>query len=380
MFNVAARNLWQKKTRSGLAVSGLIIGVVAIILLVSMTAGLKAYVEDIASQMNGIMIMEKDSVDQTLSYLDEDYGREMERVEGVRAAIPEIWGIVSEIEGESPKPEATYYGFAYLLGIDPAKEMLREGGFFGVDVAKGRGITTVDKKAAIIGQVIADAYKKSLGSTIEVEGEKLKVVGILGESDLMGSAIITTMDVVRDASDFPAGKVSDFMVMVRPGQDENQVAKHIEFQIEDVDAYTASETLDEFSEMTATIDLFFYVVSVIAILIGGVGIINTMLMSVMERMKEFGVLRSMGWTSDDVLRLVITESVLLGVSGGIIGCVGGLSLISAINLVMPFPLVASNELLIAALIFSLILGVFGGTYPAWKASKLDPIQAMRGGE
>ncbi|MBN3036994.1 MAG: FtsX-like permease family protein, partial [Candidatus Diapherotrites archaeon] len=105
--------------------------------------------------------------------------------------------------------------------------------------------------------------------------------------------------------------------------------------------------------------------------------INTMLMSVMERMKEFGVLRSMGWTSDDVMKLIVAESALIGLGGGVIGSVLGLTVVEIAKSVIDIPMRVTPELWAAAMAFSLVSGLLGGIYPAWKAGKIDPLEAIR---
>ena len=106
-------------------------------------------------------------------------------------------------------------------------------------------------------------------------------------------------------------------------------------------------------------------------------IVNTMLMSVMERQKEIGVLKAVGWTSDDVLKLVLTESLLLGVIGGIIGCVIGSLVVIAINDAVDFTLSLTASNIVGAFAFAVFAGVAGGMYPAWRISQVDPIEAIR---
>ena len=125
-------------------------------------------------------------------------------------------------------------------------------------------------------------------------------------------------------------------------------------------------------------DLFFYVMASISLIIAGIGIVNAMLMSVLERTKEFGVLKAVGWENDDLLKLIIEESILIGVVGGIIGIIISVAIVEILNNYMPFSLLITKELIGEAFLFSVIAGIVGGIYPAWRVTKIDPIQAIRG--
>ena len=116
--------------------------------------------------------------------------------------------------------------------------------------------------------------------------------------------------------------------------------------------------------------------SSIAVFVAGIGILNTMLMSVLERTKEFGVLKAVGWTEEDIIVLVLSESFLLGVIGAIIGTLSGAIVVEIAKHYLGIPMAISTNLVIYAWCFSIIVGVLGGIYPAWRASKLDPIEAI----
>ena len=146
----------------------------------------------------------------------------------------------------------------------------------------------------------------------------------------------------------------------------------------ELEAITASQAVEETEDIMGIMDLFFYVMASISLIIAGIGIVNAMLMSVLERTKEFGVLKAVGWENDDLLKLIIEESILIGVVGGIIGIIISVAIVEILNNYMPFSLLITKELIGEAFLFSVIAGIVGGIYPAWRVTKIDPIQAIRG--
>jgi putative ABC transport system permease protein len=132
-----------------------------------------------------------------------------------------------------------------------------------------------------------------------------------------------------------------------------------------------------FNGLVTNLDLFLAVVSSIAVLVGTVGIVNTMLMSVMDRVTEFGILRANGWTSRDVMRLVLFESLNLGVVGGILGCAIGYAGVRLVGGFLPLTPVAPPWLLASSFGLAVALGILGGLYPAARAARMNPIDAIR---
>jgi putative ABC transport system permease protein len=379
LLKIAARNLWRRKSRSLLAVLALVIGVLAIVLLVSLTGGLRASFTDLIGSVNGIWVMQKGVADQTLSKIDLEYAEKIEEIPGVQVVLPEVWVIVSQIDGERAVGSVMMGGSVAALGLDPVKEQLRKGMPYGVSILRGRMFKPGDSDVAIVGKQISDDYRKTVGSTIKINDEKFKVIGVFAKSDFTDSVIAVTLKDAQGLAGLDSNTVQDFVVQLTHPENEDRVARNIEFKWpDDLEAWTMSETSDMLGEMLGVIDQFFWIIAAIGLLIAAVGIINTMLISIKERMKEFGVLRSMGWTQEDVLKLIVIESVLLGLGGGLIGVALGYLITGALSGYLPFPLVVAPELSATAFVFSALSGLVGGVYPAWKASKMDPIKAIRG--
>lgn len=135
-----------------------------------------------------------------------------------------------------------------------------------------------------------------------------------------------------------------------------------------------AESLPDFQAMDAMIGA----ISFLAVLVGGIGMMNTVFMSVFERTREVGVLRALGWRKVRVLLMVMKESLVLSAVGGLVGILLGMGLGKLFPLMLAFLEPAfSGELLVRALILALVLGAIAGVYPAWWASRLDPLEALR---
>jgi len=377
LLKIAYENLTRNKARTALSVMALVIGVVAIITMVSVSDGIRNSMVEAISGMNGIIVWEKDALDLPFSCLPMSYEKKLEAIPGVKVVFPEVYGLVNTIEGEKPKGGSMTMGMAVLAGFDPVKEQQRVGSIYGVEVEKGRNLQPGDKYVAVIGHQLADEYDKRVGSIMKVNGKRFKVIGILEESQYAGSAVVVPIDIARELAGLDSDTVNSFTVQTYNPSDQEGVSKIIEARLDDVDAMSTQAMLKDLEEVMVIFDWAFILLSSISLLIAGIGIINTMLMSVMDRQKEIGVLKAVGWSSEDVLKLVLYESALIGVFGGLLGCIAGGLVVIGIENVVEFGLTLSWTTILGAFAFAVFAGLVGGVYPAWKISRIDPIQAIR---
>ena len=378
MLRLAFRNLTANKPRTLLAMAALVIGVVTIVSLVSVTAGIRSTFTDIVSGVNGVMVYEKGAMDIPFSVLPSSYGQKIESVPGVRLVIPEVWGMASEINGAPPSVSGGMsMGMVVYAGTDAAKERLRRGDFMGASIEKGRMIGPGETNTIVLGNAIADSYNRRIGSKISIDGMKFTVVGIFEKSLAMDGYVVVPLKAARELRGLGADDVGNFEVQASDSRNEDNVATRIKFKLDDVEAITMQEAGDKMGGMLDTLDLAFVLISLIALVIAAVGIINTMLMSVLEREKEIGVLKAVGWTGDDIVKLVLWESLLIGVGGGAIGDAIGYAVVALINPLVPFGITVTPLVMAEAMLFAMAAGLLGGAYPAWKISKIDPIEAIR---
>jgi len=132
-----------------------------------------------------------------------------------------------------------------------------------------------------------------------------------------------------------------------------------------------------FGEIIGNLRLLAIAVALISGIVAGIGIANTILMSVLERFREIGSLKAVGWTNSNVLRMILYEAVFLGIIGGVFGIILGFVVAELISSLSGIGYYASPALIITSFLYAILLGVVAGVYPAYRASKLNPIEALR---
>jgi len=384
MWEFAFKNLWLNKSRSTLALVGLSVAIIGLIALISLSAGISTMVTDSISMFGGIFVMEPGVVDDVYSNVDIKFLSDLEDIQGVRAVVPYITAVQTSIDGGKGGLEAAPLGgMIGISGEDVSKSpMLLDGGVYKKNVKKGRYLVPSDTNALVVGAEFAKTYKKSVGSTLTFsdEDKKFKVVGIIETGGMFDNIVVAPIDAAREISGKASDMVSYYYVELDDPSYEQKVVNKINFKYEDdLEATTSSEFGEQFGVILESLDAFFILISSVAIIVGGIGILNTMLMSVMDRFKEFGILKAIGWANEDILKLVLFESIVLGVIGGIIGVLLGSFFVLLMSTALPFTPVITIELVITSLIIAVSLSVIGGIYPAWKAAKLDPVEAIRFG-
>jgi putative ABC transport system permease protein len=187
------------------------------------------------------------------------------------------------------------------------------------------------------------------------------------------------IDTARQLLNVKDETVSCFLVEPVDPARIDAVAAAIEQAIPGVDARTMSEFQAGAGQVLGTVDMLLLLIISLALMVGSVGILNTMLMSTTERFAEFGILRTNGWSRGDVHHLVLAESVCLGLLAGVLGCllaVGGVTVVNR-HLEHGLQLALTPGLLALGLGLAAALGTLGGLYPAWRASRLAPMETIR---
>ena len=152
----------------------------------------------------------------------------------------------------------------------------------------------------------------------------------------------------------------------------------IRFKFDDVEAMGSSGFSEQFGSVLESFRMVVFVIAAISAFVAGVGIVNTMLMSVMERKREIGALRAVGWTNLNVISLIMYEAIFIGVLGGLMGLASGYAASWAVQEFAGIKTLVTLDLAVQSFMFAFILGLVAGIYPAFRASKLDPIEALRG--
>jgi len=360
---MAAQSLWQRSTRTLLTLGVIGITVGGIMALEALING----VSDVMTALSGdseIMVRQEGIADTSYSALDERIGDKIAVLPGV-AHVSGL-GFTGTILPDS--------GTIFILfGYAPYEYGIQE-----FNVVEGQVLT--NNRQILLGRMMANALNKSVGDTVEVGGSRFRVVGIYESGatfEEMGGVIS-----LRDAQSFMGRprKVTMYMVKVDNPSLAQGIVERINAELPDAHANLSGEFVEQMPDMQA-MDAMMAAISFLAIAVGGIGVLNTMLMSVLERTREIGVLRALGWRRRRVLGMIINESLLLGLIGGVVGIVVAFGLTYLFSLIPMFGSILSAQWDVVifgrALTVALLLGVLGGLYPAYRATRLQPLEALR---
>lgn len=414
MWTFAWRNLMTRPLRTILGLVGLSIPILGFLGLFSLSNGLRGLVEGTLDQIQGVMVQRENVLSPILSDLPSEYVEKIRALPGVKAVAPEVWAIAPPLDGSPSLISRTARALAtadtkkrmqslletvVICGQDiPAHEGLasavypkkllppdRDGGrFLKPDDAGSSNVVISKKIAGDFPHKEKDGSErpKRPGDPIRIGEEEFQVVGIYDtESMLLDSTIVMDIGTARRFLRLSPDLVSSIYVEgVDPSKNE-ELSERIEKALPLSDAREMSEFMGTFAALMENFDWYLLGIVSLALLVGVVGIVNTMLMSTTERFTEFGVLRTNGWSQLHVLKLVTIESAYLGLLSGLIACGLGLAAISVANLFLSggLRLAISPGLLAGGLLISVGVAVLGGFYPASRAAKMAPMDAIRVG-
>jgi ABC-type antimicrobial peptide transport system permease subunit len=361
---MAVQSLWQRSTRTALTLGGIGLTVGAILALEGIVQGMVSSMNTMFNTNSEIMIRQAGVSDTGYSAIDERSGAKI-------SAFPEVEAITGLIFTAVVLPGSS--GFFVIQGYAPNSFGARR-----FNVVDGRRIE--GNREIMIGRMISDSMKKKVGESIELSNSRYKVVGIYESSvswEEMGGVMT-----LRDAQNFigKPRKVSMYAVKLNDPLKAVETVSKINTQLTDVHATLTGEFTDEMPDMQNSVAMVDGI-SFMAVLLGGLGLMNTMLMAVLERTREIGVLRSMGWRRRSVLEMIVKESLLLGVLGGIAGIIMGvlfgwfLTLDPSMgSMLKP---AYSLPMFMRAILVAVLLGGIGGIFPAFRASQQPPVEALR---
>ena len=373
VMRIAFLNMKRSKLRTMLSMIGIIIGVAAIVSMVAIVDGLFQEVQDAIGQVEGLRVLPKNS-GGPYSSMDIEWADKIDAVQGVRISIPQVIALITSIDGK----RITFPAVSGI-GLDFARqEKARILGFQG-EIIEGRQIRGGESKVVVIGKQVADDFDKFVGSKIKLNDTDFRVVGIFSSSSAHGnSAVLLPLDDAREISNLSSDQMNGLIVDLTNPTDADKVSQIINFRYgDDLEAFSLNDLSAQFGDILGSLRLLVGAVAAIAAVVAGVGIINTMLMSVIERFKEIGALKAVGWTNWNILSMILAESALIGVLGGLIGLAIGSAIALFISAVFGLNVAISIGLLMQALLFAVSISLVAGIYPAYVASKMDPVDALR---
>jgi putative ABC transport system permease protein len=399
-FHIAVRNIKTRSLRSWLTIFGIIIGVFLIISLLSISEGLKATINEQLQALGGEMVMVMPGGDEDIFSSMMFGGAKLERedIEAIEKAKGVDTVIGYSYTGTPARYEDEVKQIA-ISGLDPWKESLEIMSIFqGWDLADGRW--PVKENEILIGQVVANdifSEKVKPGSEMVIKGRKFIITGILKSlgSKQDDSMVYMSMDVYQDITGEKRGTAAYALVKLEEGVDENVVAEDIEDALSktrkrrfgtdeaDFSVITSERMGDLAGNILGIIQLVIFLFAGVAIVVGGIGITNSMFTSVRERTREIGLMKAIGAKNSAVMIIFLFEAGIIGFTGGVGGTILGAGLAKGIELygqVHPmfyFTASVTPGLIIFGLVFSFFVGCISGLIPARAAAKLKPVEALR---
>lgn len=360
------KNIWRRRTRTGLTILGVSIGVIAMVFIGSLGEGaIKSFNMMVSSAE--ITAVEADQPDTSLSVIEE---RALRRVE----ALPEVEYVNGMVMSAVILPEGPLLMIMARARNDPYfdDQILREGHFI-----EGR-------RQCLLGWRMASQLNKSPGDRITMLGTSFTIAGIIEtKSGIEDNGAIISLSEAQRLLNKPR-QVMIMEIKLKNPQETDAMLERLSAQYPDL-LFSKSA---EFTENLPDMEMFNQSINAIfamAAFVGSIALMNTMIMSVYERTREIGILRAVGWRKAMVLRQILSESLLLTIiSGGIsvlisfivIRVFRGMTLPTILNLYTEM-LLMTPSVVFKSMAFCVGMGVLGGLYPAWRATTFSPVEALR---
>jgi putative ABC transport system permease protein len=394
----------KNKVRSLLTMLGIIIGVAAVILMISISAGTEATIEEQITSLGSNLIY----ISQSFSLGGvggmrgiTSGGLVYEDAEAIAEQINGVAGVVVEQNStQTVKQDEVLVEDVTIMGTTPDFPSVRD-----MEIADGRYFTNEEidreEKVAVLGASLAESLfgdEDPIGQTVIVDTTRLAVIGVMEEKGMVGdvdydSRLYTPISIVwhyfssQQFARIMGDRVNTIYVEIADPEEMDDIitqislllAKQHEVSLDEAD-FTITTQQDIIGTREATTEAFRTLlgwVAGVSLVVGGIGIMNIMLVSVTERTREIGIRQSVGATPSDIRWQFLTESILLSVTGGLLGIVAGVGGSALFERFADMRTVVVPESILLSFVAATVVGIFFGFYPANKASKLDPIDALR---
>jgi len=366
-LSLVFRNLFRQRMRTTLTVVGIAVGITIVVALGSITGGVRETVGGwLRVGSSDFVVARRGSADFSLSTVTEREWSQVAAMDGVERAT----GILLRVTRHGSNP------YFILNGVRPAQ--LAEAP---PELVAGRLPALGSTHEVILGAGAAGDTGADVGSTVTIDEERFDVVGVYRSDDAVTNAgAYAPLATVQEIARTP-GIVTAVWVAAEDGTDPTALASAIEA---DIPTLTTLSKVDDFGKVDqgiAIMDALNLAVSTLAIVLGAIAVMNTMIMAVFERTREFGILRAVGWRGSRIMRLVLTEALLLCLVATVVGtalgvlATRGVMLIEAVQGVLE-PTYTLDVFLRAVLIAAAV-GLAGALYPAYRAVRLSPMEALR---
>ena len=365
------KNLLRRKTRTSLTILGIGVGVTVIIVLGALADGFQAgYGAMLQGSKADLVLSQPDTLDVSYSAVKETVGAEL-------VTMPEVEAVTGMLQGlVQTESEPFFIVFGYPANSFMLERFTAREGYQLFD----RLPRSLRGKPILLGSAAAKVMKKEVGDTFRITSTTYRIVGIYETGDVFedSGALLRLED--AQALLGKNQQVSLYYIRLTDTSLRSRLEERIAHKWPDLLLSGTTEFANQQS-MQTILRGFVWVIGGLAIVIGGVGMLNAQLMAIFERTREIGVLRAAGWKRHQILGMILGESLVVCLAGGILGILQGWLLLKGLSqltvLMGTQTGTISPALLLQALSVVLLLGLVGGLYPAWRASQLQPVEALR---
>ncbi len=395
---IALGGLRKRFLRTSLTMLGIFIGIAAVVALISLGQGMQDAVNAQFASLGTDKIIAQGVQAGfgppgllAAGVVTEDDLRLVRKVPGVKRAATRI---IRAVNVEYADEVEVIFGVSIPQKPEERDLVLES---LNLKTAHGRMLKSSDSAKAVIGNHYwsEDHFPRPIkvGSKLNINGKQFEIVGLLDKGSAFGNdAIFLNEDDLKEIIG-EEDEVSAIVAQVDKGEDAAVVAdrvqrafrkdRHQKEGFEDVTVETSQELINSINVILGVVQAVFIGIALISLLVGGIGIMNTMYTAVLERTREIGVMKAIGARNGDILTLFLVESGLLGLVGGAIGIALGIGLSKAVEYggqQAVGPLLQASfpwYLIVGALAFSFLIGCISGVFPARQASKLQPVEALQ---
>ena len=404
-FKLAFLAIVDHKFRSFLTMLGIIFGVASVIAMLSIGEGAKkeaiAKYKDLG--VNNIIVRDKEFADKDLEEVRAKFspGLSMADVDAIRDIVPLVEDISPQAEKEVTVQYEDMTGKAKIVGITPSfVNILNYSPAEGIFIKEDHYLRHL--KVCVLGAAIASElfpFEDPVGRDIKIEDQWFEVVGVMNSKSLFTETIgeLASRDLNKDIylplSTFNKrflkenqleSEIKQITIKVSSSEKLPEIAeivKHLlnrhHFNNEDFTIIIPYELMKQEEKERKIYNFLLGSIAAISLLVGGIGIMNIMLASVLERTREIGIRRALGARRKDIMNQFLTEAVLISITGGIIGVILGLTISILITFLTDITTIVALYSVIIAFLFSVAVGINFGYLPAKKAASLEPIESIR---
>ncbi len=389
-------NLWRRKLRTILTVTGIVMGIFALTTMGSMAEHFNTLLQGgVTYYGKSVQVADANGGAFSGGYMVASTLARVRKVEGVAAAFPMV--------GVAAKPGATTvvtFGIPdYITNFTPGSEQYSA---FKMSLAAGRWVTEASRYEVVLGSSFASEFHEHVGDHIYLPvrptdappgftNHRFTVVGVINRTLTApdSSAMVSTHDAqTLQGESLPVALrgnidtyslISGIVAYGKPGVDLDSLAGRINAEIPTVKAAKPSAMVETFKSGGAVFTFITTAAALLALLIGGLSVVNTMIMSVTERVREIGLKKALGAKTGDILAEFLAEASLMGLIGGVVGFLLGLALTLLLNAGDPTGgmFLVTPRLAVLSLGFAVALGAGAGLLPAIRAARMDPVTALR---